>query len=440
MQIYAAEAGQRVEAAVLAEAGPNPDDADRRRARAEAKKVETQLRSSNKRGNVSRAARSEASGLPGMAVESAEFDARPYLIADPLGVIDLRTGRRQPHNPALMLTQALPVAYDPEATCPEFEQFLKEAQPLLTSREYLKRREGSTLLGKQFQHLFHIDVGEGRNGKGVLNEVITRVLGPMGAVAPSSLLMVSRDDKHLEEIARLRGKRRVWIDEARDARSMDAARVKAMSGGTRRSARFMRANSFEYDPSDTIVLSTNQMPKFEGSDPAFMARLNVMPWDVSFQGREDLGLAERIVENEAAGVLRWLIEGVVEYLHDGLGAPQVVTQATAEASDDANPVQQWFREFVTVDPDGWMLNGDALKSYQEWATANYPDMAKTNVTKFGREVRMQASRNAPNAEYDKNLRTPTGKTGRGWRGLTLAPQASPQAGWKAGWKDEDETF
>ena len=183
MQIYAAEAGQRVEAAVLAEAGPNPDDADRRRARAEAKKVETQLRSSNKRGNVSRAARSEASGLPGMAVESAEFDARPYLIADPLGVIDLRTGRRQPHNPALMLTQALPVAYDPEATCPEFEQFLKEAQPLLTSREYLKRREGSTLLGKQFQHLFHIDVGEGRNGKGVLNEVITRVLGPMGAVA-----------------------------------------------------------------------------------------------------------------------------------------------------------------------------------------------------------------------------------------------------------------
>ena len=71
----------------------------------------------------------------------------------------------------------------------------------------------------------------------------------------------------------------------------------------------------------------------------------------------------------------------------------MVTQATAEASDDANPVQQWFREFVTVDPDGWMLNGDALKSYQEWATANYPDMAKTNVTKFGREVRMQASRN-----------------------------------------------
>lgn len=423
LQRYGVEAGQRAYDTVLATLGGTVPQAE---AEAEARKaqfkIENDLMSTRKARAVRAAAKAEAAGLPGIAVTTDAFDAQPYLVADPLGVVDLRTGQRGPHDPALLLTQALPVPYDPDAQAPQFMAFLEQAQPLLTMREYLQRREGAALLGKQFQHAFHIDLGDGRNGKGVFNEVVTRAMGMLAGVAPASVLLVQRNEKHEEEIARLRGLRRVWIDEARDARSLDAARVKAMSGGARRSARFMRGNTFEYYPSDTMVLSTNQMPKFQGEDSALMSRLHVVPWSVSFRGREDLTLVDRIVDQESAGVLAWMVAGAVALLAGGgrLNPPQAVVQATEEAGAEANPLQQWFKERVVVDGSGEFLNATAMADFVEWMSRNYPDHPRTDIAKFGRALRreMEACVGGPQPVYSENVKEGV-KRGRGWRGAYI---------------------
>ena len=53
----------------------------------------------------------------------------------------------------------------------------------------------------------------------------------------------------------------------------------------------------------------------------------VVPFDVSFLGREDKTLRERILRNEKEGVLRWLVDGWNDYMRHGLNdRPEAVLE------------------------------------------------------------------------------------------------------------------
>jgi putative DNA primase/helicase len=57
-------------------------------------------------------------------VTVSAFDSHPHLLNAATGIIDLRTGKLLPHDPALMLSHCLSVSFDPFATDARFEKFL----------------------------------------------------------------------------------------------------------------------------------------------------------------------------------------------------------------------------------------------------------------------------------------------------------------------------
>ena len=60
-----------------------------------------------------------------LAVEDSRLDADPCLLNVENGTIDLRTGRREKHDPRDLLTKIAPVHADRDAKCPLFKKFLK---------------------------------------------------------------------------------------------------------------------------------------------------------------------------------------------------------------------------------------------------------------------------------------------------------------------------
>src|SRR5262249_57607799 len=72
-------------------------------------------------GGVARV-RSEAS----VAIAPAALDADRWVLNVNNGAIDLRTGALHPHQRDDLCTKIVPIDYDPEATCPRWEQFLRE--------------------------------------------------------------------------------------------------------------------------------------------------------------------------------------------------------------------------------------------------------------------------------------------------------------------------
>jgi hypothetical protein len=63
---------------------------------------------------------------PRVSILASDLDAHPELINTPTGVVNLRTGKVQPHNPALLLTRITNYGANLEAAHPTWDAFLTE--------------------------------------------------------------------------------------------------------------------------------------------------------------------------------------------------------------------------------------------------------------------------------------------------------------------------
>ncbi|MEU9654511.1 hypothetical protein AB0E00_37235 [Streptomyces sp. NPDC048110] len=107
--------------------------------------------------------------LPGVLVDGQHWDANPDLLACRNGVVDLRTGAVSEGRPGDMITRAVGIDYDPDATCPRWLCFLAEVfpgDPELPA--YVQRLIGYGITGHTREQVFAVLYGEGSNGKLVL--------------------------------------------------------------------------------------------------------------------------------------------------------------------------------------------------------------------------------------------------------------------------------
>jgi hypothetical protein len=116
------------------------------------------------------------------------FDADPWLLNVENGTVDLRTGELRPHDPGDLITKLAPVAYDPDAGAPRFERFVEEVLPSRGLRGFVQRFLGYVLTGDVREHKLGFFHGEGRNGKGVLMNTVSKLMGDYATVVPEALL------------------------------------------------------------------------------------------------------------------------------------------------------------------------------------------------------------------------------------------------------------
>lgn len=301
----------------------------------------------------------------GIAIDARELDADPWVLCVTNGVIDLRTGLLRPHDPADLITKLAPIEYDPAAKCPRFDRFLSEAIPDPTVRAYLARLFGYGATGVIREHVLPIFYGSGRNGKGVLDRITRHVLGEYAAAVPVELLMQSRGDRHPTERASLFGVRLASASETEECRALNVSMVKALTGNDAIKARRMREDFWEFNPTHKLVLATNHKPVVRETKDAIWSRVQLVPWTVSFLGREDLELDERL-RAEGPGVLAWLVRGCLEWQRIGLAPPQSVLLASATYRQEQDTFGDFLSECCVLEP-GARVSRTALRwSYETW--------------------------------------------------------------------------
>jgi putative DNA primase/helicase len=186
----------------------------------------------------------------------------------------------------------------------------------------------------------------GDNGKSVIFETIGHVMGEYAGTIPVSLLV---DDKYskgqsggisLEEM-KLRGLRCAMTSEAKRDQTFSMAKVKRIvSGGDVITARGLYSDFVSWEPTHTLILHTNFMPRAEGNDLAFMNRLRIILFGARFipgDAGEDPNDARHIyraepraildqrLRAEAPGILAWLVRNAREYLANlRIDAPESV--------------------------------------------------------------------------------------------------------------------
>src|SRR5262249_26134045 len=146
--------------------------------------------------------------------------------------------------------------------------------------------------------------------------------------APIETFTAATSERHPIDLARLRGARLVSAVETEVGRRWAESKIKALTGGDRISARFMRQDFFEFIPQFKLLIAGNHKPGLRSVDEAIRRQFYLIPFTVTIPAEErDPGLLEKL-KTERPGILHWMIEGCLQWQQHGLAPPAVVTAAT----------------------------------------------------------------------------------------------------------------
>lgn len=302
-----------------------------------------------------------------------KVDADPWLLNCRNGTLDLHTLELRPHDPADLITKVTGAAYIPDATSQTWTKFLESSLPNADVRGFLQRFAGMCLIGRVVEHVLVIATGSGRNGKSVQARALSGALGDYAITASNDMLVASRyGQRSAGELAsrmRLRGTRLAVMSELEKGDKLAESTMKSLTGGDTIEAKFMGQNPVQFDPSHTFFMLTNDLPKVDADATAVWARMRVVPFEVSFEGREDHTLEERL-EADVDAVLTWAVDGLRAYHRIGLAAPDAVTARTDAYRADSDPLRSFIADECVFHPRATVSKADFATAYSKWAADN----------------------------------------------------------------------
>ena len=328
-------------------------------------------RQSNRFGRTRAAIVSLAGEDRRLAATVDQWDAEPWLLNTPVGVVDLRTGKIRPAKAEDYCTKI--TAVEPEENCrtPLWSQFLERVTKGDTEyQKYLARVLGYGLTGITREHALFFLYGTGGNGKGVFMTTVAGILGHYHQTAAMETFTESNTDRHPTELAGLRGARMVTATETEQGRRWAESKVKQLTGGDKISARKMRQDFFEFTPQFKLMVSGNHKPGLRSVDEAIRRRLNLLPWTVTIPDAEkDKELPEKL-KAEWSGILAWMIQGCLEWQRIGLAPPAAVTSATGDYLQDEDALQNWLDACCEIGPAYSAPVRVLYAGWKQWAEAS----------------------------------------------------------------------
>jgi putative DNA primase/helicase len=303
-----------------------------------------------------------------MAVTVAYWDQDQWLLGTPAGTVDLRTGKLRPSDPTDGITKSTLVA-PADTGRVLWMKFLGETTGGDAGLiRFLQQWLGYCLTGSTREHALIFLYGGGGNGKGVFLNTTARIFGDYAATAAMDTFAVSKNERHPTDLAMLRGARIVTASETEEGRAWAEARIKALTGGDKISARFMRQDFFEYYPQFKLTIIGNHKPVLRTVDDAMRRRINMIPFLLK-PPVIDRQLEDKLL-TEARGILQWMIDGCLDWQANGLIRPAVVQAATSAYFSEQDLFGHWIEECCDValgrNPPIWGLSGSLFASWAEY--------------------------------------------------------------------------
>ncbi len=316
-----------------------------------------------------------AATLRQLAVLPGEFDKHPWTLNCDNGLLDLRTGELRPHESGAMCAKLAPVAYDPEAKAPRWERFLQEVfAGDAELAEFVQRAVGYSLTGDTSEECLFLLHGNGANGKSTLLAVLQELLDDYACQADFATFTADRERQALRnDLARLHGARLVVASETSEGIRVSEAVVKSLTGRDRITARFLYKEHFEFQPVAKYWLAVNHRPRVRDTSEAFWRRIRLVPFEVSFRGREDKRLRDTL-RGELPGVLAWAVRGCLEWQQRGdLDPPGRVLAATDSYRQEEDVLAQFIADCCLVGDGLHVPAGQLYKPNADWCESGGED-------------------------------------------------------------------
>lgn len=339
-----------------------------------------------------------------LTTREEQWDTDPMALATPAGVVDLTTGELRPSRREDYLSQITSVAPAAHYDCPRWQAFLEQVTAGDTElQDYLQRLVGYGMTGLTTEQIFAFFYGTGANGKGVFIRTIEAILKDHCKSADIATFTESQNERHTTEIARLCKARLVFTQETEGSKRLSESKIKTMTGGDKLTARFMRQDDFEFQPKFKIIMAGNHKPGLQDVGEAMRRRVHIVPWAVTIPIDLRDGLLEEKLRAEHPGILRWMIDGCIEWQMGGLRPPQSVLAATDEYMEAEDVLRGWMEECCLVEAGASAATGALYSNY-----VDYCERSKEHAWSKKRLLQNLYARDGMKAEREYGIRVVTG--------------------------------
>lgn len=306
------------------------------------------------------------------------YDADPWALNTPGGIVDLRTGdvrKAVPDAKCTKITAAcLPQNGEEASGMGRWRDFIDH----ITGgdrdfADYLQTLSGMAAVGEVFEEGLVISYGEGGNGKSTLFNVLRRVLGGYAAGINADILTTTDGRTDQSYVAALRGVRLAIMGETEEGARFSVAQMKRITSRDIISARALYKDPIEFTPVHTAVMHTNYLPKLNSLDGGTQRRIAVAPFPATLPPEKVIMNYERVLFDEcSSAILRWIVDGSMRFFATGckLNKPACVREATEEYMESENWIARYVDECCDTGEGREEPGGVLYQSYRMWVERN----------------------------------------------------------------------
>ncbi len=210
------------------------------------------------------------------------------------------------------LTYQLPFEYNPESTCPLFNNFLNDVIPEKELQLILAEYLGYIFIKNDTLKLEKVLLlyGTGANGKSVLFDIITALVGSHNITNYS---LQSLTDQNGYQRAMIGNKLLNYASEING--KLESSIFKQLCSGEPVEARLPYKPPMIIKNYARFMFNCNELPRETENTHAFFRRFIIIPFKHTIPDeKQDKDLAKKIIKSELSGIFNWVLIGVERLL------------------------------------------------------------------------------------------------------------------------------
>jgi len=250
----------------------------------------------------------------------------------------------EPHDPSIFEIVQLPVAYDPYAICPYFDNYLNTTldEEVIDLAEELF---GFSLIPYTAFEKAIMLTGSGANGKSVFLDTLQALAG----LENVSNVELQELEENRFKSAELLGKTLNVFADLDDRQLKSSSMFKVLVSGDRITGERKFGQPFSFKNHARLLFSANRLPTNTDRSHGFYRRWIIIPFTKNFNGQNaDKDLRSKL-QNELPGILNRALNGLHRLFdNEEFTMPEQVTEALENYKRDSDSVEAFIADKVVI--------------------------------------------------------------------------------------------
>ncbi|MFC1513447.1 phage/plasmid primase, P4 family [candidate division KSB1 bacterium] len=280
------------------------------------------------------------------------------------GHFNVEDGSLIKHTPQIFTTNLLPYEYDPNAKCERFLQFLYEIfEGNQETIDFVQQAIGYSFHKSIPTPALFFYVGIGSNGKSVLLDIITYLVGEHNCCS------VNLNDLSKEQyLLQLFSKMINVSSETPMRKNLDSNYVKMVVAGDLVSAKQVYKPVVQFRPYAKHFIAMNELPTFNDTSYGMFRRLYIIEFPRVFTKRDmDTNLIHKL-RKELPGIFNWAFQGYLKlkankFIFNETAAMQAIKK---QYRDSIDSVRAFESEWVSKKRGSNLIFKDMFNAYERF--------------------------------------------------------------------------